>query len=405
MKGVSTRVKDILQRFKLALLAFAFIISVLFICAPPVRAEESEMNSIDCVQALTPLWDKLAVLNAQEVESLVNISKDLNQALFLGINGNQPVLTVQQQTVLEAKFGLSYSGLLQSQVFEIYVNTHQSDGVGGYEGFVKAVSPSNRDITYLAELYETLRNSLPLSFRLEMNSTWNWGECERIEFFLQLLNTIKIDQAGNISCPQFDALVEQYIINVSNITEQDLIDIGFDCQLFHNAFIQLTDEEQEILNDILIEMGISGPIIKGNVFLEKVYADDPEPDHAGTVVNVKKGNNIMASAVSLSNGSYSVCPPSADSYNVSFDRPDGSWKEEIRPVTIGDGEVVELPDVILRLGDMDDDGVIDIFDILWAAARMGLDPNTNPEANKADVNNDEEVDIFDLLRVAQNMGL
>jgi hypothetical protein len=36
---------------------------------------------------------------------------------------------------------------------------------------------------------------------------------------------------------------------------------------------------------------------------------------------------------------------------------------------------------------------------------MGLDPATNPEAEKADVNKDGQVNILDLLRVANNLGL
>jgi hypothetical protein len=394
------------QRIKLALLAFAFVFSVFFICVQPVWADENELTSTDCVEALAPLWDRLALLNAQEVESLVNIFKELNLALFSGINGNPPVLTTQQQFVLKSKYCLDYSGLLLPQVFDAYVNTHQSKGTGGYAGFVQAISPVNRDLTYLADLYEILRNALPLCYRVEMNHTWNWGESERLEFYVQLLQTIKFDPAGNISCPQFDALVEQYIINVSKLTKKDLDDAGFNCQLFAAAINQLTPEEKTELTGILTKMGLgSASLIKGNVFLEKVYPMDPEPDHAGTLVKVKKNGDVVASAASLSNGSYEVVGLAAGNYQVSFDRPDGSWKEEIRSVTLGESEVKTLADVLLRLGDMNDDGTINILDLLWMAARMGLDPATNPEAQKADVNKDGQVNILDLLRVANNLGL
>ncbi|KFD41681.1 hypothetical protein DK28_0206590 [Peptococcaceae bacterium SCADC1_2_3] len=396
--------KDTRQRLKLALLAFAFTFSVLFICAPPVWADENELTSTDCVEALTPVWDRLALLNAQEVESLVNILKELNLALFSGINGNPPVLTAQQQFVLKSKYALDYSGLLLPQVLDAYVNTHQSKGAGGYAGFVQAVSPVNRDVTYLADLYETLRNALPLSYRVEMNHTWGWGERERLEFYIKLLKTIKLDPAGNISCPRFDALVERYIINVSKITKKDLDDAGFNCQLFAAAILQLTSEEKTTLAGILTKIGLgSASLIKGNVFLEKVYPADPEPNHAGTLVKVKKNGDVVASAASLPSGSYEVGSLSAGSYQASFDRPDGSWKEEIRPVTLGEGEVKTLEDVLLRLGDMNDDGTINILDLLWMAARMG--PVTGPESQKADVNKDGQVNILDLLRVAQNMGL
>ena len=161
------------------------------------------------------------------------------------------------------------------------------------------------------------------------------------------------------------------------------------------------DEEQV---DLLIPPPTA---IKGKVLLEKAQSSDPDPSLAGVAVNVKTGGseNIVASTVTLADGSYSVSPPSAGSYDVCFDRADASWKEEERPVTIGSGEVVTLPDVTLRLGDVNNDVEIDIFDLLWVAARMGLDPDTDPEAMYANLINDEDVDIFDLLRVAQNMGL
>ncbi|MFA5383285.1 MAG: hypothetical protein WC364_01215 [Eubacteriales bacterium] len=146
--------------------------------------------------------------------------------------------------------------------------------------------------------------------------------------------------------------------------------------------------------------------IKGKVLLEKAQSSDPDPSLAGVAVNVKTGGseNIVASTVTLADGSYSVSPPSAGSYDVCFDRDDASWKEEKRPVTVVSGDVI-LPDVTLRLGDVNNDGEIDIFDLLWIAARMGLDPDTDPEAMYANIIKDEDVDIFDLLRVAQNMGL
>jgi len=54
------------------------------------------------------------------------------------------------------------------------------------------------------------------------------------------------------------------------------------------------------------------------------------------------------------------------------------------------------------LGDLNKDGVVDMFDIVLAAKAFGstpIDANWNPVA---DLNNDSVVDIFDVVMVAKN---
>ncbi|MFA5385473.1 MAG: chitobiase/beta-hexosaminidase C-terminal domain-containing protein [Eubacteriales bacterium] len=147
-------------------------------------------------------------------------------------------------------------------------------------------------------------------------------------------------------------------------------------------------------------------IVRGFVYLEKSNPDDPEPEHSGTEVTVKKDGAVINEATSLPNGSYEIGTLPAGSLQIFFNHPGGGWKEEVRSVTIGEGEVVGMPDVLLRIGDMNEDGTIDIFDLLWMASKMGFTPDS-PEwaqAEKADVNKDGEIDIFDLLRVAVNFS-
>ena len=56
------------------------------------------------------------------------------------------------------------------------------------------------------------------------------------------------------------------------------------------------------------------------------------------------------------------------------------------------------------LGDVNIDGVVDIFDVVTVSIAFGstpLDPNWNVAA---DLNNDDVVDIFDVVTVASNFG-
>ena len=56
------------------------------------------------------------------------------------------------------------------------------------------------------------------------------------------------------------------------------------------------------------------------------------------------------------------------------------------------------------LGDVNGDGVVDVYDALLVRAAFGSkpgDPNWNPEA---DLNQDEIIDVYDGLIVRMNFG-
>ncbi len=362
----------------------------------------NELDSTDCVEAMSDVWDGLAILNASEMEELVNIGKELNEAIFYGINGNQSVLTAQQQQALMNKFHLDFGGVRWPWTIEEYVNSHQSGGQTGYGGFISSVQPVNRDLDYLAGLYEQLRVTFPNDYRVEMNDTWGWGEIEQLEFFIQMFKQLKIDAGGNIICANFDALVDQYIIAVSKITRQDLEEVGFSCAMFQAAIDQLTDQQRQDLIEILKKLGmVEGAGIYGYAYLEKVFPSDPEPNHAGSEIKAAINNQVVASAISASNGYYTLGGLPEGECQISFDKADWSWKEVDTPVSLGQDEVKQMAPVTLRLGDMNSDKAINILDLLWMASKMGP---VSGESLWADVNKDSQVNILDLLRVAQNIG-
>lgn len=363
-----------------------------------------EISSTDCVEALGEVWDGLAILDAEEMEELVNINKEINKALFFGLNGNSPVLTEQQQQALMNKFHLDFGGIRWPWTIEEYVQNHQSGGRTGYAGFVNSIQPGNRDLDYLAGLYEQLRLTFPNDYRVEMNDTWGWGERERLDFHVQMFKKIRFDAAGNFLCPtDYESVVEQYVLKVSSITKQDLEEVGFNCGTYQAAIEQLTDDQRLALAEIAAEMGKGeGSGISGYVYLEKVSPADPEPNHAGSEIKAKREAQLVNTAVSSSTGRYSLGGLSAGSYQISFDNPGASWKEVDVQVSLGEDEYKQLPPVTLRLGDMNSDKAINILDLLWMAAKMGP---VNGESQWADVNKDDQVNILDLLRIANNIGM
>ncbi|MDD3653672.1 MAG: Ig-like domain-containing protein [Desulfotomaculaceae bacterium] len=51
--------------------------------------------------------------------------------------------------------------------------------------------------------------------------------------------------------------------------------------------------------------------------------------------------------------------------------------------------------------DMNDDGIVDILDMLWIASKIG--PVNNSDAGRADVNSDDQVNVLDIMFLSQNL--
>jgi len=116
------------------------------------------------------------------------------------------------------------------------------------------------------------------------------------------------------------------------------------------------------------------------------------PDHSGASVQVN-GSQTQTGI----NGSYSFEQLPEGTYNVTASMP-GHLPAEKADVEVIGGKIIPVPDVILLAGDFDQNGVIDIYDLVAMAAVFGM-----TEAS-ADINADGLVDIFDLVLVGMNFG-
>jgi len=219
------------------------------------------------------------------------------------------------------------------------------------------------------------------------------------------LNFSSNQQAGKYGMPIDDPSVDRLLINgyPSDVNEQ----IIFKVTIANETFIAQTSPSPVLYQGYMgkrnvdLTVDISVASITGLAKLEKVMESDPEPDHSNTVVAVYQGENQVADATTDASGAYMVNNLVAEAYNIIFTNSSGSWKKTTLPVNLSAG-TNNLETVTLYIGDMNQDGSIDILDLLWMAARMG--PVHDGESQRADVNNDSSVDILDLLRVAQNIG-
>ncbi|OPX84344.1 MAG: hypothetical protein A4E53_04124 [Pelotomaculum sp. PtaB.Bin104] len=154
--------------------------------------------------------------------------------------------------------------------------------------------------------------------------------------------------------------------------------------------------------DLTVDIAPPPPGVAGNVKLEKINQSDPEPDHAGIVVKVKQGA-VTRTAYPQSNGNYVLTDEAfvAGSCTVEFDYPEGAWKKETRSANLSTQGTTQLSAVTLLIGDMDNNGLINLQDLLWMSSKIGT---TTTQSQYADVNNDGKVNILDMLRVRQNIN-
>lgn len=116
------------------------------------------------------------------------------------------------------------------------------------------------------------------------------------------------------------------------------------------------------------------------------------------------GINVMVDgvphAVTESDGTFSVIMP-AGRYTVRASYPKYLPIEQA-DVAVQSGETTSLPPAILPAGDVDEDGDVDLFDLVRCAVNLrgGVIPGKGP----ADVNGDHVVDIRDFLLTRRNYG-
>lgn len=63
----------------------------------------------------------------------------------------------------------------------------------------------------------------------------------------------------------------------------------------------------------------------------------------------------------------------------------------------------ELPPLFLE-GDLNQDGKVNIFDLVIVGSHFGLTSSDSNWDERADANNDGKIDIFDLVIVGRNFG-
>lgn len=115
-------------------------------------------------------------------------------------------------------------------------------------------------------------------------------------------------------------------------------------------------------------------------------------------IAAEMSNGTSYSATTDAGGWYTFTEVSPGVYNVSFSHP-RYLTTVLQGCEVSSNETAWLPDVTLLGGDLNDDEVIDISDLVIGAANF----NTNDPVS--DINGDGLVDIYDIVLIGKNFGL
>lgn len=118
-------------------------------------------------------------------------------------------------------------------------------------------------------------------------------------------------------------------------------------------------------------------------------------NHAGALVSV--GGR---SATSAQDGSFRIEGVPAGLQELSLQMA-GYIQHRRSGVTVNENETLALPEIQLRAGDINGDGVVSLFDLVAVSTHYGLQV---PGGTAEDVNGDGEVSLLDLVLVSTNYG-
>ena len=106
-------------------------------------------------------------------------------------------------------------------------------------------------------------------------------------------------------------------------------------------------------------------------------------------------------ATTASDGGFTISGIVAGTYTISASF--ATYLDSERTgVVITTGNTTSVPEVTLLAGDIDDNCVINIFDLVALGSQYGTSPPGDP---RADYNQDGQLNIFDLVLLAGNYGL
>jgi len=243
-----------LKKFCLVLSLIAVFLFTGLIAGPGLVFADDESDWDQIISDVADLQASLGNLTPEQVENAVDLLEEAVKSLW-GDDDHTAILSQEQQTCLEITLGLNYSDAKNPvDSFRTYINSHTSNSLTGYEGFIDALQTDN--ITYLMPLCQTLYDAYgtPVSNKLDEHGI-TVGEMADI-----IAELAKVEFAPGLEftpavSDQFQDILDKIVDESDDLTDGDLDCSGLTVLMFENLLNRLKDFDGDGLEDILDAMG------------------------------------------------------------------------------------------------------------------------------------------------------
>ena len=135
--------------------------------------------------------------------------------------------------------------------------------------------------------------------------------------------------------------------------------------------------------------------------------DGLAPDHLDivTIEALDSSGNIVSSCLSGSDGSFSLANLPQGTYTVKFNAKKYLVKKVTGVGVIADGRTVNIPTVVLRVGDTDGDNKVDLGDLIALAKSYNKTQGQMDYNDNCDFNGDKTINLLDLSILGKSYSL
>ena len=233
----------------------ALLVLFMFTTIGAVVAAE---NYGQIVADISPLLDRIENFEPEDCENGIALLEKITDALWSGINGNEPVLTDEEQDCLNNTYKVTDEAIMASinGGLKKYIGLASSGGYTGYAGFLDAVE--NNNLNYLSDLVKFINNGTSAQAK---NMLKYYG-LDFADLMVSASELLQVEYEPGL--PVTQKVLDQYEQKLQAIVDrtegkrtlEDFAECGLTAANLADAVDQLSSEEKEQLELILDKLGL-----------------------------------------------------------------------------------------------------------------------------------------------------
>ncbi|MCC7571685.1 Ig-like domain-containing protein, partial [Candidatus Micrarchaeota archaeon] len=232
----------------------AMLVLFMFTTIGAVYAAE---NYGQIVSDIKPLLDRIENFEPEDCENGIALLEKITNALWLGINGNGPVLTAEERLCLNNNYKLTDETIKTAIDGGIkkYIKMSSSGGYTGYAGFLDAVR--NNNLTYLSVLIKYIDNGTSV----QAKNMFNYYGLSFADLMVTAADLMQVEYEEGL--PVTVRVLNQYTQKLQDMVDRtegkrtlaDFAECGLTAANLASAVDQLSSGEKEQLESILDKLG------------------------------------------------------------------------------------------------------------------------------------------------------